>query len=143
MKKFLLTTAIAGLMFSISANAQQTSTDANAPVISFEKDTIDYGTIAHNADGYRTFKFTNTGKEPLIIKDAIRSCGCTTPVIPKEPVQPGQSSEIKVHYATDRIGRFTKVITVVSNATNSSKVIVIMGNVLPDPVAASPTSTTK
>jgi len=137
MKNLLLATMLfTGLVMGGNLKAQQTaSTDPNAPFIKFEKDTIDYGTIAHNADGYRYFRFVNTGREPLIISDAHGSCGCTIPTPPKEPIQPGQTAEIKVHYATDRIGRFIKTVTVNSNASNSSKIVVIMGNVLPDPPA--------
>lgn len=134
MKKLLFSAAlVAGIIFSGNVKAQQGTADPNAAVMSFQQDTIDYGTIPHNADGYRYFKFTNTGKEPLIIKEAHGSCGCTIPTWPKEPIQPGQSNEIKVHYATDRIGRFQKTVTITSNANPGTKVLYIMGNVLPDP----------
>jgi len=113
--------------------AQQGSApDANAPVITFQQDTIDYGTIPRNADGYRSFQFTNTGKEPLMISETHGSCGCTVPTAPTEPIQPGQSAEIKVHYATDRVGGFIKTVTVTSNASVPSKTLVIKGNVLSD-----------
>ena len=36
----------------------------------FENETIDYGTIAHNADGKREFVLTNNGNKPLIITNA-------------------------------------------------------------------------
>jgi len=138
-------TLLAGLLFAgnLVAQDQTTPPDPNAPVMKFEQDTIDYGTIPHNADGNREFKFTNVGKEPLIIKDARGSCGCTVPTAPKEPVQPGQSNEIKVHYATNRVGMFIKTVTLTSNANPPTKVLVIKGNVLPDPTpAATPTTTT-
>jgi hypothetical protein len=41
----------------------------NAPVIAFDKMVHDYGTIAQNADGNCEFKFTNEGKEPLILSN--------------------------------------------------------------------------
>lgn len=112
--------------------------DPNAPVMKFDHDTIDYGTIPHNADGYRTFKFTNVGKEPLIISNAHGSCGCTVPTYVHEPIQPGQQSEIKVHYATDRVGGFIKTVTLTSNANPTTKVLVIKGTVLPEPANATP-----
>jgi hypothetical protein len=115
----------------------------NAAVITFQKDTIDYGTIPHNADGYRAFAFTNTGKEPLMISETHGSCGCTVPTAPKEPIQPGASAEIKVHYATDRVGMFIKTVTVTSNAANSPKILVIKGNVLPDAAATNTVLNTK
>ncbi len=43
---------------------------------------------------------------------------------------PGETAEIGVKYATDRVGAFTKTITVTSNASEESKVIKIKGNVL-------------
>ena len=142
MKKLLTSiTLFAGLLFAGNLFAQDQPVDPNAPVMKFERDTIDYGTIPHNADGYRSFKFVNVGKEPLIIKDAHGSCGCTVPTAPKEPIQPGQASEIKVHYATDRIGMFIKNVTLTSNANPTIKVLTIKGNVLPDPTTpAAPTT---
>jgi len=139
MKKLLLSvTLFAGLLVTGTLKAQDAAVapDPNAPVMKFETDTINYGTLAHNADGYRYFKFTNTGKEPLIIKEAHGSCGCTVPTPPTEPIQPGQTSQIKVHYATDRVGAFTKTVTVTSNANPGTKVLVIKGTILPDPTPA-------
>ncbi|MEJ7661957.1 MAG: DUF1573 domain-containing protein [Hymenobacter sp.] len=43
-----------------------------------------------------TFKFTNTGKSPLLIADATASCGCTTPSWTKEPIAPGATGEMEV-----------------------------------------------
>jgi len=108
----------------------------------FERDTIDYGTIPHNADGYRSFKFVNVGKTPLIINNAHGSCGCTVPTYVHEPIQPNAASEIKVHYATDRIGPFIKTVTLTSNANPSTKILVIKGNVLPDPTGSQTTPPT-
>src|ERR1700677_1026649 len=143
MKKLIFSAAMfLSLVIAGNINAQTGLVNPSAPVISFQKDTIDYGTIPHNADGYRSFKFTNTGKEPLIISETHGSCGCTVPTAPKEPIQPGASAEIKVHYATDRVGQFIKTVTVTSNASNSSKILVIKGNVLPDPAPAKSASTT-
>jgi hypothetical protein len=84
----------------------------NAPEIAFDTEVIDYGTIEHNADGNRVFKFKNTGKEPLIITNCTGSCGCTVPTWPKEPIKPGASGEIKVKYDTGRVGAFEKTVTV-------------------------------
>lgn len=143
MKKLILLSAIGFQLLAIGFQAKAQSApapDPNAPVITFQKDTVDYGTIPHNADGYRAFAFKNTGKEPLMISETHGSCGCTVPTAPKDPIQPGASAEIKVHYATDRVGQFFKTVTVTSNAVNSPKILVIKGNVLPDavPTAAAP-----
>lgn len=105
--------------------------------IVFDSETIDYGTIAHNADGNRKFEFTNNGNKPLIITNAQGSCGCTVPTTPKEPIAPGAKGTIGVKYATDRVGPFTKTVTVSSNAEGMpSKVLTIKGTVLADPTPA-------
>ena len=109
--------------------------------IVFENETIDYGTIEHNSNGERKFVFTNNGNKPLIISNAQGSCGCTVPTTPKEPIAPGAKGEIGVKYATDRVGAFTKTVTVSSNAEGQpTKVLTIKGTVLPDPTPAVPST---
>ena len=108
----------------------------------FENETIDYGTLPHNADGKREFVFVNNGNKPLIITNATGSCGCTVPTFPKEPIAPGAKAIIGVKYATDRVGAFTKTVTVTSNAEGqASKVLTIKGTIQPDetPKEAAPT----
>ena len=100
--------------------------------ITFESETIDYGTIQKNADGKREFVFVNNGNKPLIITNAQGSCGCTVPTWPKEPIAPGAKGVIGVKYATDRVGAFTKTVTLTTNASEPTKVLTIKGNVLAD-----------
>ncbi len=102
--------------------------NVNAQEIKFEKETIDYGNIAQGSDGKRVFKFTNTGDAPLKINRTSASCGCTVPSTPKQPIPPGESGEISVSYDTNRLGSFSKSITVYSNAKSGErKVIMIKG----------------
>jgi len=110
--------------------SQEATTDVKAGVLTFESSEIDYGKIEQNADGVRTFSFTNTGDAPIIISRVKTSCGCTVPTYAKTPVLPGATSEIKVKYATNRLGVFKKTITVLSNASEASKVLKIKGEVL-------------
>jgi hypothetical protein len=154
MKK-IVTLSIALLLFTFS-NAQETAkikkstkkATAKTATITLPKvdgagmvfisETIDYGTIAHNADGNRKFEFTNNGNKPLIITNTQGSCGCTVPTAPKEPIAPGAKGIIGVKYATDRVGPFTKTVTVTSNAEGQpNKVLTIKGTVLPDPATKS------
>ena len=119
------------LLVTISNYAQDAApANPNAGVLTFETEEIDYGTIPQNADGVRIFKFTNTGKEPIVITQVKTSCGCTVPTYSREPVQAGGTGEIQIKYATNRIGKFTKTITIMSNASEPNKVIRIKGEVL-------------
>ena len=104
--------------------------DFTGPVFEFENEVIDYGEIAANSDGNRVFKFKNIGKSPLIISQVKGSCGCTVPTKPEKPIMPGETGEIKVKYATNRIGPFSKTVTITSNAYEENKVIRIKGRVL-------------
>lgn len=113
----------------IGAVAAQAQT--NGAVMSFDKEqtTIDYGTIEKGGDPIRKFKFTNTGNEPLIIKTAKGSCGCTVPTYPKEPIMPGESNVIEVRYDTQRVGMFTKTVTLTTNETSDTHTLTIKGEV--------------
>lgn len=116
-----------------AAPAKADSPKVDGAGMLFENETIDYGTLPHNADGKREFVFVNNGNKPLIITNATGSCGCTVPSFPKEPIAPGARAVIGVKYATDRVGAFTKTVTVTSNAEGSaSKVLTIKGTILGD-----------
>ena len=140
MKKIILFAMLAVVGITAS-NAQSTKKAATAKVAKvqgagmvFENETIDYGTIAHNADGNRQFVFVNNGTKPLIITNTQGSCGCTVPTTQKEPIAPGAKGVIGVKYATDRVGPFSKTVTVTSNAEGQpTKTLTIKGTVLPDP----------
>ena len=100
------------------------------PVMTFTSTEIDYGTIEQGSDPLRVFEFKNTGTEPLVIKNARGSCGCTVPSWPKEPILPGETSKIEVRYDTKRIGKFTKTVTLTTNETGQKKILRIKGQVL-------------
>lgn len=86
--------------------------------IEFKEETINYGEVEKGKDdGIRVFEFTNTGDEPLIIKNAKSSCGCTVPEWPKDPIAPGGKGQIKVQYNMNP-GPISKTITIESNAIN-------------------------
>lgn len=101
--------------------------------IKFDQTTIDYGTIVQGGEPLRKFHFTNTGSEPLVIKSAKGSCGCTVPTYPKEPIMPGQKGVIEVRYDTQRLGDFMKTVTLTSNAIEETSNLTIKGKVEAQP----------
>ena len=119
--------------------ATQQAPDPNAPDIKWENPTIDYGTINKGAPGEREFKFVNVGKSPLILSSCRGSCGCTVPQCPTEPIMPGQKGSIKVTYDTQRVGPFTKTVTVTSNAKNATETLKITGTINDPNPAPAPT----
>ncbi len=129
---------------SLSAMAQdaaQQPSNPNAAEITFVKTVHDYGTITQGGDGACEFKFTNTGKEPLILSRPQSSCGCTVPTWPQEPILPGKSDVIKVTYNTNNIGPINKTVTVTSNGKTSRVVLQIKGTVVAKPATTLPEKT--
>jgi hypothetical protein len=135
---FILFLAL-GLSFTLTAQAieapavvettieEAPSTDGAQMV--FTETTLDYGTIEQGSDPYRFFNFTNPGNAPLVITNAKGSCGCTVPTYPKEPILPGHDGEIKVRYDTNRVGPFTKRVTLTTNVGEEPIVLTIKGKV--------------
>lgn len=107
----------------------QANTDPNAPVMTFETKEHDFGTMEQGGNGTYLFLFTNTGKEPLVIKEARGSCGCTVPHWPQHPVAVGARDTIKVTYDTHRVGPFSKSVTITSNAKESPDMLYIKGKI--------------
>ena len=128
--------------FSLKAQDNtQPAENLNAPEISFENTVHDFGTIFQNSEAVYDFRFTNTGKEPLILSKPQSSCGCTVPTWPQEPILPGKSEVIKVTYATHNIGPINKTVTVTSNAKTSRIILSIKGNVIVKPTETVPEKT--
>ncbi|MBQ0062979.1 MAG: DUF1573 domain-containing protein [Prevotella sp.] len=99
--------------------------------IKFEKLTYDFGQFSEATPVQTcTFTYTNTGNKPLIINQAIASCGCTVPEYTKEAVQPGEKGTIKVTYngRGKFPGHFKKSITIRSNAKSEMVRLYIEGN---------------
>lgn len=138
MKKVLLSLLVV-FTFGATATAQQSGNikvkfpkeePKSGAIMKLESEKVDYGTIDQHSEPLRVLKFKNTGTEPLVIKTARGSCGCTVPIWPKEPIAPGEESQIEVRYATNRVGKFSKKITITTNQSNTPVVIQVVGNVL-------------
>ena len=103
----------------------------DAPVLTFAENQFDFGDIKPDSKVQHTFKFTNTGKTPLLIADATASCGCTTPSWTKEAVAPGATGEMEVQFdSRGKQGLISKQVTVRANTQPSTTTIYIKGNVL-------------
>jgi hypothetical protein len=122
------------LGLGIGAASAQGPSPVSTADIRFEKMVYDYGTIKQNSNGDCEFVFTNTGKEPLIIGNCQGSCQCTVPACPKEPVLPGKTGVIKMHYNTKNVGPFTKSVRIMSNAKSGEVTLQIKGTVEAVPV---------
>ncbi len=107
------------LLFSLLLICGITTAMAQKPAeIKFDKVTHNFGKFSEKEPIMTcTFAFTNVGEQPLVINQAMASCGCTVPNYTKEPIQPGKTGEIKVTYngTGKALGHFKKSITVRTN----------------------------
>lgn len=141
MKKLLFSTIVAGMLMTACNSSSQNSTAAvtantgnasatNAPAMKFEKETHDFGKIKQGDKVTYEFKFNNTGKSPLIIQDAVATCGCTKPEWPKTPVQPGANGVIKVTFdSAAKMGLQDKQITITANTNPAQSMVHLIGEV--------------
>jgi len=127
MKKILITTMMLFAMVSMASAQQKTSE------IKFDKLTYDFGTFSEDNSVQKcTFTFTNVGNAPLVINQAVASCGCAVPSYTKTPIAPGQKGEIKVTYsgAGKFPGHFKKTITVRTNGVPEMTRLYIEGDMI-------------
>lgn len=118
-----LVSTLALCLLALAARAQG--------ILTFEHTDHDFGKVPEGTMATYEFRFKNTGNQPIVIANAQASCGCTTPEWTKAPVLPGKSGIIKAVYnSAGRPGVFTKTVTVMSNASEPSKVLSLRGSVL-------------
>lgn len=116
-------------------NSNPLSTDLidneNPPVIEFDNEEFDFGTIAQGETVYHIFNLKNVGKSDLILNDVKPTCGCTVPKNwPKQPIAPGESAKIEVQYDGSGNGLVKKLITVSSNAKPAFSKLYLRGKVI-------------
>lgn len=113
MRKVIMMTLLLLCSFSYAAAQKQAE-------IKFDTKTHNFGKFSSsNSEQKCTFTFTNVGDAPLVINQAVASCGCTVPQYTKAPINPGEKGTIEVTYngAGKDPGHFKKSITVRTNGT--------------------------
>lgn len=120
------------IMMTLMLVCGMTAVMAQKPAqIKFDKTTHNFGSFSENEPKVScSFTFTNIGEQPLVINQAIASCGCTVPEYTKTPIQPGEKGEIKVTYnGTGKFpGHFKKSITVRTNGAAEMTRLYIEGD---------------
>ena len=103
------------------------------PVMTFEHETWDFGKINEGEEVRHIFKFTNTGDEDLVIRNAQASCGCTVPRWERKPIRPGETSEIEVKFnSSGKPGNQSKNVTITANTNPPETILSFKAVVLPN-----------
>jgi hypothetical protein len=129
------------VLFAASCNSNSSSSEAEtaststgaAPVFTLkEQSTYDFGSVKDGDVVEKSFAFANTGEGPLVISNISASCGCTTPEWPKEPIAPGEESNITVRFnTTGKPGQQNKTVTITANTEPSTIELHLKGVVAP------------
>jgi len=122
---------------SVSASIEEDFTKltptqiANAPKLSVDNKTYNFGAIKNGTKKTHTFVLTNNGKSNLIIRKVKSNCGCTVTKIDKKIIKPNESINLKTTFdSVGRSGRQNKSITIITNdPKNNSVRLKIKGNV--------------
>jgi hypothetical protein len=89
--------------------------------IEFTETKHSFGTIKEGEVVKHAYHFKNTGDQPLLISNAVASCGCTVPAYPKEPIPPKGEGDIVVEFnSKNREGHQQKNVLIYSNAQAES-----------------------
>lgn len=104
---------------------------AKAPKLYFAETQHDFGSVISGKVVDYTFKFKNTGKSTLEIKDIKTSCGCTAAVVSSKKLESGQEGTLRVELDTkNREGKMNRNITIQSNDPEEpNKVLIIFADV--------------
>lgn len=114
-----------------AATPSSAPVQSDGPQMKFEYITHDFGKIQEGDKVTYKFNFANTGKSPLIITDAVASCGCTIPTWPKAPIKPGDGGQIVVTFnSAGKKGLQDKMVTITANTNPRQNVVHLVGEVL-------------
>jgi hypothetical protein len=117
----------------------------NAPVFKVASTTVDLGKIKGATQNDVEFKFTNAGKNDLILRYVRASCGCTAIQQGAQGVgiKAGESSSIKAAFSSGSYnGKVTKAIYVYTNDPKNSEVVLMISADVEQPApAAAPVAT--
>lgn len=99
--------------------------------IQFLKTKHDYGRIEMGEKVQVTFEFQNVGTIPLEIDNVDATCGCTTPIFPFLPIEPGKKGKISAEFnSKGRLGNQSSTLTVYSNGSKEPIELTLEGTVI-------------
>lgn len=121
--------AVKDLYLRQMTGQEKPKTDTSNTTAIAEQTEIDLGEIKTGETETALFTIRNTGDFPLVIVDAITTCGCAKVTFDKHPIQPENTLQVRVAMTPDKEGFFSETITVKCN-TDSWIKLTIKGRAL-------------
>ena len=89
---------------------------ADSPRAVADKTEFNFGTMDVASDGLHAFEIKNLGTANLELTAGSTSCGCTGLEVPRDPVLPGRSAWVEVHWKSKgAMGPFEQTATILTN----------------------------
>jgi len=119
------------LPFVFSCTGEEESIEVGKKTSLEVNEVYDAGTVIKGEVIRAVFIVKNTGEHPLVFGEVRPSCSCTVADKPTEPIQPGASTKIiaKVNTANVSSKEVTKSVTIMTNTTPSTKVLIIKAKI--------------
>lgn len=95
--------------------------------LKFETLFYNFDTIDFEKPVTYIFKFKNTGKADLMVKNVIAGCKCTTADWSKIPIKKHKKGFVKITYNAGIKGEFYKIIIVYTNGKTANQSLTIKG----------------
>ncbi len=113
-------------------NTDSVAVSSSLTTVQVLDSSYNFGKIIDGQSVEFSYRFKNTGVNPLIITDATASCGCTVPEKPEQPILPGEIGYLKVKFNSEnRPGIAHKSVTVTANVEGGFPELMLLGEVLP------------
>ena len=116
---------------SVQTPAQPAAPAGPLTSMNFTETEYNFGTVEQGEKVSHTYKFKNTGDNPLILTNAKGSCGCTVPKWPRDPIAPGGEGEVTVEFdSKNKKGTRNQKVTLTANTEPANTVLYLKGEVL-------------
>ena len=116
------------LLFALLISTLHSTLSAQ-PLLSFDQNTQELGTLLWHTPRTAIFKFTNKGTTDLRITEVRTDCGCTAVDWTRTPVCPGGTGSIQATYDAEMLGHFQKGIAVYTDLDTRPVYLTLMGQV--------------
>lgn len=114
-----------------SATTAQPSSNLPLTSVDFYEESHNFGEIKEGEKVKHTFRFKNSGANPLKVENVKASCGCTASDYTKEEVAPGAEGFVEVEFdSSNKNGIIRKTVTFTANMEPRNKILSFTGEVI-------------
>jgi hypothetical protein len=112
---------------------KQDPTTLPRTTVSWDRSTIQFGSMEEGSVMIDSFTVTNTGKAPWLVHEVRAACDCTVLQRPEYPLMPGETAVIRVQFdSKGKAGETEAGIVLFDNSSpNARSILYIKGKITP------------